>query len=437
MLSRILQRVKTVGASSPFLRHVLTLVTGTAVSQVVVFFMMMIITRLYGREVLGELGTFNSIVAIAVTIAAGRYDMALMLEKDDRNAKVLAQLALRLIVLTSLACTIIAFPLQSVVASYYSPDVARWMPLAGLTTFFLAGAVLLQYWFNRRTDYKTIAMNRVQQQISATGGQIAFGAVGVNTLPGLVTGQILGQASAFFNLGWRAKDLRRLDTTGSDSMSKLARKHWKMPVLNGPNALIDALRLNGINLLIGRVSIGDFGEYNLANLVVNVPVSLINSAVSQVFFQKLSTIEPGFMLAEVKRSIVRAIAIGFVPFAALYILSPWLFPLLFGSEWQQAGYFAQALIPWMLMTLITSPISNMFIVTGTQHLLLAFAVVYATAPLGWLYFSNLPLLETVFWLGVLMAASLTLMTLMSLYAAWRFDRRGVRVTEGIDPNFVG
>lgn len=425
MFDRISAHVKSVAASSPFLRHVLTLVTGTALAQMVVFFMMMIITRLYGRETIGELGTFNSIVAIAVAIAAGRYDMALMLEKDDRDAKVVAMLALRLIAINSLVITVLAFPLRDAVANLYSESVANWMPLAGLTTFFMAGATLFQYWYNRKTDYKTIAKNRVVQQVGTSSGQVIFGWAGVHTLPGLVGGQIVGQAYAFFNLGIRAKDLRTLDVSGARPMRKLARKHWKMPVLNGPNALIDAVRINGINLLIGRVSIGDFGEYNIANQVVNVPVMLINSAVSQVFFQKLSTIEPGQMLPEVKNVIKRAILIGGTPFALLWLVAPWLLPILFGADFSQSGYFARALIPWMAMLLITSPISTMFVVTGTQHWLLIFSILYTIGPLTWLLVSDLDLLGTIYVMGLIMAAFLVAMTIMSLFAARRFDRRAL------------
>ena len=208
-------------------------------------------------------------------------------------------------------------------------------------------------------------------------------------------------------------------------MRKLARKHWKMPVLNGPNALIDAVRINGINLLIGRVSIGDFGEYNIANQVVNVPVMLINSAVSQVFFQKLSTIEPGQMLPEVKNVIKRAILIGGTPFALLWLVAPWLLPILFGADFSQSGYFARALIPWMAMLLITSPISTMFVVTGTQHWLLIFSILYTIGPLTWLLVSDLDLLGTIYVMGLIMAAFLVAMTIMSLFAARRFDRRAL------------
>lgn len=429
MFQRFSAYVKSVAESSPFLRYVLTLLTGTAVAQVIVFFMMMIITRLYGRETIGELGTFNSIVAIAVTIAAGRYDMALMLEKDDRNAKVVALLGMRLIAINALVITVLAFPLRSVVQNHYSEAVANWLPLAGLTTFFMAGATLLQYWYNRKTDYKTIARNRVVQQVGTSGGQVLFGWAGLRTLPGLVGGQIIGQAYAFTNLSIRAKDLRKLDTTGARPMRELAKKHWKMPALNGPNVLVDSIRTNGINLLIGKVSLGDFGEYNIANQAVKVPVILINSAVSQVFFQKLSHIKPGEMYKEVKNSIKRALLIGTVPFILLWIIAPWLLPILFGSDFSQSGYYARALIPWMLMLLITSPISTMFVVTGTQHWMLIYSIFYTIAPLTWLIMSPMDLLGTVYVLGLIMAGCLILMTIMSLFAAKRFDKRGVTPEE--------
>ncbi len=423
MIRRWLEYLRNVSASSPFLRHVATLMTGTAIAQVIVFLIMMIITRLFTRETLGELGAFNSVVAIVVTVAAARFDMTLMLEHDDRNAKVMAKLAMRCILVTAVVATIAAFPLRPWIAEHYSEDVARWMPLVGVTTVFMAGAAMLQYWYNRKTDYRTIAINRIQQQVGTSGGQVLCGAAGLLTLPGLLVGQLLGQGFAFVNLLVRAKDLRTLDTTGADSMRTLMRRHWKMPILNGPNALIDAIRLNGINLMIGRVSLGDFGEFNLANQAVSIPVGLINSAVSQVFFQKLSVIEPGQMYREVVGSIKRALIIGIAPFAVFYALAPWIFPLVFGVEWQQAGYFARALIPWMCMLLVTSPISTMFVVTGTQHWLLAFAIVYCAAPLSWLVLSPYPLLPTIFGLGAINAACLVAMTVMALFAAKRYDAR--------------
>ena len=49
----------------------MTLVLGTVVAQVTVFFMMMLITRLYAPEVMGEFGAFTPVTAIIVSVVAG------------------------------------------------------------------------------------------------------------------------------------------------------------------------------------------------------------------------------------------------------------------------------------------------------------------------------------------------------------------------------
>lgn len=428
MLKRLAAYISSVRKSSPFLRHVVTLMTGTALGQAVVFLIMPILTRIFGREMLGELGTYNSIAAVIVAIAASRYDMAIMLERDDGDAKVVAMFALRSVAVFAVLSTITAFVARPIVRHHFSATVATWLPFVGITTFFLAGAVTLQYWYNRKTDYKTIAANRVQQQIGQAGGQLVCGVAGWIALPGLIVGQTIGQAFAFFNLSIRAKDLRTIDISNATPMRTLVRKHWKMPLLNGPNVLLDAIRINGINLMIGAISVGSLGEFIVAQQTVNVPVSLINSAVSQVFFQKLSLIEPGGMYVEVKRAVKRALIIGIVPFGLFYIVAPWLLPLYFGSNFPNTGYYAQALIPWMMMLLVTSPISTMFVTTGTQHWLLAFSAFYMIVPITWLILTPYDLLVTVYVLGGLMAGCLVIMTGMSLLAAKRYDSHGTNAS---------
>lgn len=420
-IAELKAKVKAINESSPFLKHILTLVSGTAGAQIVVFFMMMVITRLFTKETLGELGVYNSVVAAVALIAAGRYDLAVMLEKDDAHAKQVFKLGFSLIVGFAIASSLAAWLLQDVARQYYSEAVATWLPLAGLTVFFLSGATLLQFWYNRKSDYKTIALNRVLQQVGASGGQVLCGFAKATTLLGLWAGQTLGQAFAFFNLSARAKDLRTIDTSTAPGMWHFAKKHWKMPVLNGPNAFVDALRNMGIPMLIGAVSLGSLGEYKIAEAVVMIPVGLFTGAISQVFFQKLSQVERGSMQKEITRAIKGAFLVGIVPFALLYVLAPWLIPILFGAQFTQAGYFVQALIPWLFMTLMTSPISNMFIVTGSQSWLLGFAVIYTIAPLSWLYFSPLPLLPTVYVLGAIMAVCLLGMLALSVFAAGNYD----------------
>ncbi|MDU5875204.1 MAG: lipopolysaccharide biosynthesis protein [Actinomyces urogenitalis] len=420
-------------ASSPFLRHVLTLVTGTAVAQAVSFLMTMVLARVYSPHDMGMLATYTSVAGIVMAVAALRYDMAVMLPRRDTEALAVARLALWCIVAVSVTATVAAFPLRAVVARHWGQEVATWMPMVGLTTLLMAGIELAKYWFNRHSDYRVIAVNQAEQQIGLTGGQLLLGVAGLGGLPGLVIGHTLGQFYAFCNLGRQAPALRRRLPQDAPSLREVASRYRRMPLLNAPNALVDAIRLSGIQLLIAGYSVADLGQFQLAWRVLDAPLILINGAVSRVFFQKLSVIEPGQMRPAVRGLIKRALVIGVIPFGAIYALAPWIFPFFFGGQWDSAGGFARALTPWLFMLLITSPVSNLFVVTGHQDWMLGFSLVYAAAPLAWLAWSPLDLLPTAYVLGVGMAVLLVGMTLMADYAARRFDADGPRESDGAPP----
>ena len=408
----------------PTLRHVMVLLTGTAISQVVVMAVSTITARLFTPEAFGQFAVFGSLTAIATTIASMRLDMTIMLPEDDDEARRIARVATYSNLVVAGLFTLAALLLRDlVIAQYGDPELASWLVMGGFTVFFVAQATMMQFWFNRKTDYRTISLNRVQQSIGSAGGQLGFGLLGLRTLPGLIFGTLIGQAFAFVNLRLRAKSLFRPLPEGTTSGMELVRRYKKMPLLNMPTALVDSLRTNGITLLIGTVALGAVGQFNLAWRILQVPIGLINSAISQVFFQKLARVRPGEMLPLVRATILRSLLITLVPFGLIYLVSPWMFTLVFGPQWDMAGEFARALTPWLAMQLVTSPISTVFVVTDNQQWMLGFSIVFCAAPLSLLYFSPLPLLETVFWLGLLMAGLLVLMLLMSLLAARGYDRR--------------
>lgn len=402
----------------------MTLVTGTVVSQGVVFLMTMILTRVYSTQDYGEFTQYASVVAIIASVAALRYDMTIMLPGERPWALACARLGMVCVTVTCLLATIASFPLRPWVSAHWGRGVATWLPMVGATAFLLASLQLLQYWYNRESYYKTISVNRVEQQIGQTVGQLVLGVGGMVSVGGLILGQTVGQLWAFFNLGHRARPLRGPLPADAPPLWQVARRYKRMPLLNGPNVLVDALRLNGVSLLIGAWSVEALGQFNLAWRILEVPLALINGAVSQVFFHKLSTLEPGQMRPLVRLVIKRILVLALAPFAALYLVSPWLFPLLFGAQWSDSGYFARALTPWLFLTLVTSPLSNLFVVAERQDWMLGFAVVYAAAPLAWLYWSPLELLPTTYVLGAIMGGLLVLQTVLADCAAAHYDRGG-------------
>ena len=406
------------------LTAVMTLLSGTLAAQVIGFVLQIGIARTYSATDKGLFGIYGSVASLVVTVAAARFDLSVVLPRDDDDARVLVRLASRCIVvsslLTSLACVVAASWVSS---RYGSAELAAWLCGSGVTVFALAQATNLQYWLTRKGRFGDIARSSVVRSLAVAGLQLVCGWAAGGGLNALIGATVVGQLIALAYVWGRGRDARA-GGHGAPTMGEMARRYRRMALLGGPNVLVDAVRNTGINLLIGSAAVASLGQFQLAWAVLQVPVALIVGSIGQVFLRTLSRTEPGRMGALVAATMRRAVLGAAVPFGALYALAPWLFPVVFGAQWGQAGDFARSLVPWLAMMVVSSPVSNLFVVTDNQHRMLAFAVVYCAAPLAWLWLSPLDLAATVRVLGAGMAALLVVMVAMAWACAREFDRRG-------------
>lgn len=426
-LDKLKSGLSSAFSRSPFLKHVLTLLTGTVLAQILVLLIELVLARLYTPEEAGRFALYMSVASLVTVLAAGRYESTIMLPKSDVKARVLQQLATQLALITAVVVSLLALLFHPQIVNYYGGDeeFAYLFVGLGLTVFFVADLAIIQYWMNRHSDYAGIAKNRVIQSVGSALGKVVFGAFGITTVVGLYLGQTLGQMVAWIRLRQKNAALREPLPAEAPSKREMAWRYRKMPLLNGPNALVDAIRMNGINFLIAAVAVGELGQFDKAWTLLQAPIALINGAIAQVFFHKLSTVEPGRMTPLVRFVLLRAAVAGTAVFVPLYFLAPWLFPFLLGDQWSASGLYAQAIVPWLFMTLLSSPVSQIFVVTETQQWLLAFAILYCAAPLALLYFSPWSLLSTVTLLGILMALLLGIMITLAFLSARRFDQRSI------------
>ena len=76
----MLTRFKQLGQSK-FVRNVAIVATGTAGAQAITMAFAPIITRIYGPEAFGLLGTFMAILAVLTPVAALTYPIAIVLPR--------------------------------------------------------------------------------------------------------------------------------------------------------------------------------------------------------------------------------------------------------------------------------------------------------------------------------------------------------------------
>lgn len=411
--------------TSPVLAAVLTLMSGTGVAQVITFVLQIFIARIYSDFDKGLFGVYGTITGFIITFAALRFDLTIVLPKKGVVARVLKKLATRCVVvssmLTSFFCIVFAKWLEH--SYHHSHVLSKWLMVGGVTVFVVAETTNIQYWLIRQERFGAIALNTIVQSLSTAGMQLLLGLILKGGLTGLILGTLTGQLITLILLSFRAPELRKKIPADAPTMWQVAKRYKKMPLLNAPNVLVDSIRNMGINLLIGAASIAALGQFQLAWAIMEVPVGLIAGSISQVFLKKLSAASPGEMLLLVKSTLVRVAIFAAIPFALLFVLAPWLFPFVFGAQWGPAGHFGRAITIWLYMTVLTSPISNIFVVTENQQRMLVFSIFYCAVPLAWLFLSKLELLPTVYVLGGLMAAMLLIMVFLAVWCAKEYDAR--------------
>ncbi len=402
-------------------RSIGTLLTGSVLAQLIGLATMPVISRIFTPEAFGILALFLSVSSLVGLIVALRYEFAIVLPEGDDDAVHLKRASTRI----AFALSAVTFLITMVIAGMLvrSGETPWWILLLGGSVFLAGESAILYFWFTRTRRYRVQSVSRVVQAVVAAGVQIALGVTVLPGAEGLIVGFLAGQVAGVAILLVFDDSRRRNVPADRARTLSLLHRYRKLPLLNAPNALIDAVRLNGINLIIGAGSVSALGQFSMAWKLTQSPMALIAGAVSQVYYQRMASALPGELRRVVVSVTRNALLIGAVPFAALALLAPAIVPWFLGPQWQEAGAIVQALTPWLYLNVATAPLSNLFIVTGRQGTMLVFGVVYMLVPLTILWFLGADLVTAVWWMSGAMSVLLLVLIALSFSVATRFDAK--------------
>jgi len=425
----------------PILGNLSKMMTGTMIAQLIALLTQPVVARLYTDSHLGLLATFMAIPTIVASVSSLRYDMAIVLPKENSEAGTLMRFSLLLSGAVSALLALVGLLGRDVIAEYVGePSLAPWAWLMGPVAFLIASNTILAFWLNRHADFSGIALKNVVTTSTNAVSRIGLALAGFASFLALVASQV---ASFVLASTYMARRARRHPlpprAESSTPLRTLLRRYRKMPLLNAPNILVDSLRTQGMILLLGiTYQVSTVGQFQQAWVLMQAPVTLIGGAMNQVFYQKFATAKRGELAGLALRSVGFTLVVGLIPFTALWFLAPWLVPAFLGDQWHEAGLIAQAIIPWLYLVLTTSPISTVFVVTNSQQYMLLFSLVYMSAPLSmiWLNDGSIPLPELARWMALAQAVLLCFLIGLTLHVSRRHDR-GAPATEetpeAVDP----
>jgi O-antigen/teichoic acid export membrane protein len=354
-----------------FWPSVATTMVGTVGSQVIGLFVLLTVARLYEP---GEFAVFSfglSVMGLFAILTTARYEHAIFLARDAKEAAELAALPIYLSVFGFMVLALFA-PFEAHILVHL-PWLAGQAGIIGMLAVGVAASGLLSTLTNFCTQskrFRLLAGARLFQALSVAFLSAGFGLAnwdGRGLLASFVTGQILMVAV----LAWAVRQRLRQGFADWRIQRAHALAHIRFPRYQMPAEMLNHVGANFIALAApSAFGAPIVGQHSLALRAVGAPGIFIGNAIGEVFRASISPQHteraklPALFTAATKRLSVFG-ACFFIPFL---FLGPWLFSVAFGPEWSKAGQICQIMAPLFFAKFVVSPLSAVLLLAGRQRM---------------------------------------------------------------------
>lgn len=349
--------------NSPF-KNILTLAGGTVFAQIIAFIVQPVLRRIIPVDEFGVFAVYMSIVTIIATVAAFRYDMAIVIPKEDKKASELVLGGIFLSLFSSLLLLIVLLTCKTFILRILNINHAYywWFYFLPATVFFASSYRVLNNWLIRKKAFKWSSGNKVIRRGGEATVQISFGLKSFSV--GLVIGDLIGNMINFlFGLIQLLKSSLRIGINVKNIYAAL-KEYSEFPKYNTIPVLFNTLALMLPVIIINKLFNSEITAYfDLTRQIFAITLALISASVAQVYLQRIAEKRNNKerILPEIlKLSKVLGI-ISLIGIVIVLIFGPEVFSLVFGSEYRASGYYAQILIFSFAIRFIASTLSIVFI----------------------------------------------------------------------------
>jgi lipopolysaccharide exporter len=373
--------------SGKFISHVLTLITGNGLAQVVNVVGTLLLARLFAPDAFGSLALFITIVSFLSVLGGARYELAIMLpESDAESANILLLAVMTVCGIAGVSLALVALFHSAVGRLLGDPRMGLWLWTAPIAVFVNALYSVLCVWFGRMKRFHKLAAVRVLQSIAIILAQLVLLIVrpgGFALVGGWVIGQTIGTALLVFQLFYY--DGKFILVARDWEVVRDCMKRYKnFPIYKAPYSFVGNASSQLIFVILRIFStLNVVGFYAMAARAVYLPVTLIASSMNDVFYQKAATeLKTGRLEAFVTR-LLRIQVVLAAPWLVLAAFdSKLVFGFILGAKWVPAASYAAVLASAGFLYFLTSWLDRLFDIRGHQKLSLILEFVGNMLSLG-------------------------------------------------------
>jgi len=372
--------------STSFQKNIATLLSGTLIAQVINIIGALFLAKIYAPELYGNYSVFLSFVGILTIINTLKLEYIIITEKDEKKSLNTVNILLIIILLISVSHAIVFLFFQDF---FLKKGIVFTILIASsIATFFLSNSKIFESYATRKSFFKTIANARVIMAISTITFQLVFFHYSKS---GLIYGYLSSMIITF--LFYLIISKKVINKPNINLFKKTLKTHKNILRFAFPSGLINGLAMNIMPiLLLAYFSASSTGVYALSLKVVSVPLFIISSSVSQVYFQKASDFfnhSKHKLFNLTKKIALTNILVMFVILILINTIGVFLLNHFFDNSWEGLNKYILILSFFVLGQAAFSPISSIIIITNKMHIGLIFNISLALLNFIAIYIGNL------------------------------------------------
>jgi len=349
---------------SEFTKNTFVLVIGTVLAQAIPLLVHPFLRRLYSPEAFGAMAVFLSLFSMVTIVSAFRYEVTIVLPKNDNEAANILGLTFFLSLFFNLIVFIVLlfFKCPIINAIGLPEKYSNYIYFLPLTSFLYSMYQSMNYWLVRKKAFKSSSINKIVRRSIEGVIQLVLGLL---KFPGgLFVGDVMGNFSNVLSGVFQIS--KNAFTKGVISKRKMvyaAKKHIDYPKYNFiPTLLSNAASLLPFLFINKIYSTEIVGYLDLSRMVLSIPLIFISATIAQVLYQQIT--EKRHKGESIKRDLLNILylLIGIIIIEALvlFFFGNGLFQLIFGDQYLLSSEFSKILIFSFSINFIYSTFSSIY-----------------------------------------------------------------------------
>lgn len=363
-----------------FLRDTLVITIGTSISQLIPMLFYPIIARLFLPEDFGLLATITSITIVLSVIATGKYETAILIANNKRNAANILFLslflsAIILFISFIFICCVNVLNLFDI----HNYKLGNWIYLSPVISFFIIIYQCYNEWCVKNKYFVGLSINKITNTLSVTFSKAFLGWIKIPG--GLIIGEVFGRFVSAMCCVFHAI---RVDSDVFSEVSLARMKLLAKRYINCPKYIMPAQLMNTLGgelpvfILALYFGAEDVGYYAMSLLILSVPSSVLSLAIRDVFRKRAN--DEFVATGDCRRIYLKTLGyisiISIIGFSLLYYIAPGLFAIVLGNDWRIAGEYAKLLVPMIAISFVTEIGTPMFIIAEKMKYLMTWQICY-------------------------------------------------------------